>query len=59
MMGKSDFEKNGYRNNWSIYFSEKYNQWMIEHDDGYYIFCDDKEEAYRLADEFTRPVFDC
>ena len=54
-MTSSDFEAIDYVNNWHLLYSERFNQWMIEHDDGYYIMCDNKHEAYRLARAFTRP----
>lgn len=54
-MTSEDFECIDYVNNWHVLYSERFDQWMIEHDDGYYIFCECKEESYRLAKTFTRP----
>lgn len=54
-MTSEDFEIIDYVNNWNVCFAARFNQWMIEHDDGYYIFCENKKESYHLAKTFTRP----
>ena len=54
-MTNTDFERIDYVNNWNVCYSKKYNQWMIEHDDGYYIMCDNKNDAYSSARTITRP----